>query len=120
MRREWLLAVALLAAALVTGAASADSGQPAASGSPQSPSAPGQKDLPLALSIGALSLGKPSFTEVGSSERVRASTGAGTSRWPSSRTEIGRGVYLSVSPSCIPGVDEPLWPGTQRPGARRR
>jgi hypothetical protein len=120
MRRQWLLAMTLLAAVLASGAASADSGQPPVAGSSESPSAPGQKGLPLALSIRALSLGETSFTEGGDTERVRASTGAGTSRWPSTRTEIGRGVYFSVSPSCIPGVDEPLWPGPSRPGARRR
>jgi hypothetical protein len=30
---------------------------------------------------------------------------------------VGRGVYISVMPACIPGVDEPFWPG---PRARRR
>ena len=53
-------------------------------------------------------------------ERVRASTGAGSSRWPSAVTSVGNGVYLSVMPGCIPGVDEPYWPGGHRSGARRR
>jgi hypothetical protein len=49
---------------------------------------------------------------------VRAPTGSGSVRAPSATTEIGRGVYLTVSPSCIPGVDEPLFPA-RRPTPRR-
>ena len=76
--------------------------------------------VPLVLSIRALSLQAP-LTQTGNAdvERVQAPTGAGTSQWPSASTPLGRGVYLSVMPACIPGVDEPLWPGTQRTGRRR-
>ena len=92
-----------------------------AAGALQAPSTPSpESELPLALSIRALSLGQPSFIDSGDVERVRAPTGAGTSRWPSATTPIGRGVYLNVMPACIPGVDEPLLPRPQRPGVRRR
>jgi hypothetical protein len=76
--------------------------------------------LPLVLSIRALSVGQSPFVETGEMERVKAPTGAGTSRWPSAATPVGRGVYISVMPACIPGVDEPFWPGTGRGGAARR
>ena len=36
---------------------------------------------------------------------------------PAGTPTIGRGVYISVTPGCIPGVDEPAWPGAAR---RRR
>jgi hypothetical protein len=71
--------------------------------------------VPLVLSIRALSLERTRFTtDTGELERVKAPTGAGTSRWPSATTAVGRGVYLSVMPACIPGVDEPLLPGPRR------
>jgi len=120
MRRQWCLLAALLATALVGGATYADSDPTTAQGTLPTPSAPGQGELPLMLSIRALSLGQTPFVDSGDMERVRASTGAGTSRWPSATTPIGRGVNISVMPACIPGVDEPLWPGSQRPGVRRR
>ena len=120
MRRQWLFAPVLLAATLVGGAAYAGSDPTTAQGALPTPSAPGQGEMPLVLSIRALSLGQTPLAESGDMERVRASTGAGTSRWPSATTPIARGVYISVMPACIPGVDEPLWPGAQRPGVRRR
>ena len=68
--------------------------------------------MPLVLSIRALSVGQTPFAaDTGELERVKAPTGAGTSRWPSATTAVGRGVYISVMPACIPGVDEPLLPG---------
>jgi hypothetical protein len=110
--------VVLLAAMLLGGAAYAGSDPTAAPGTLPAPTAPGQAEVPLVLSIRALSLGQTPLTETGELERVKAPTGAGTSRWPSSSTQVGRGVYISVMPACIPGVDEPLWPGVPR--ARRR
>ena len=41
---------------------------------------------------------------------TRVPTGDGSARMPSATTQLGRGVYLTVTPSCIPGVDEPLFP----------
>jgi hypothetical protein len=116
MRRPWLLVAVLLGATLLGGAAAYAGSDPVAvQGTVPAPSAPIQSEVPLVLSIRALSLGQTPFTETGQVERVRASTGAGTSRWPEATTSLGRGVYISVMPGCIPGVDEPL-----RSGARRR
>jgi hypothetical protein len=91
-------------------------------GTVPAPSAPGQGDLPLVLSIRALSLGQTSLPANVDMERVKAPTGAGTSRWPSASTEVARGVYLSVMPVCIPGVDEPYRApvGRRAAPARRR
>jgi hypothetical protein len=118
MRRQWLFVAVLLAVALLGGAAYAGSDPTAVQGTVPAPTAPIQAELPLVLSIRALSLGQTPFAETGEMERVRASTGAGTSRWPSATTSVGRGLYISVMPGCIPGVDEPLLPG--RSGVRRR
>jgi hypothetical protein len=74
-------------------------------------------DAPLVLSIRSLAVSPMTFTDGGQVERVTAPTGAGTSQWPAASTHVGRGVYISVTPGCIPGVDEPLWPGAAR---RRR
>jgi hypothetical protein len=115
MRRQWLPVAVLVGVTLLGGVAHAGSDPAAVQGTVLAPSAPIQSEVPLVLSIRALSLGQTPFTETGEMERVRASTGAGTSRWPQATTSIGRGVYLSVMPGCIPGVDEPL-----RPSARRR
>ena len=120
MRCQWLLVATLLAAMLPSGTAYAGSDPATAEGALPAPGAPGRAEVPLVLSIRALSLGQTPFAETGEMERVRASTGAGTSRWPSPSTPIGRGVYISVMPACIPGVDEPLWPGARRGGAARR
>src|SRR5262245_58187211 len=116
MRRFWRVALGLVAVGL---AASAYAGNPPATSESTSsaPAVAPQDQVPMALSIRALSLGQPAFTDTGDLERVRASTGAGTSRWPSATTHVGRGVYISVMPGCIPGVDEPALPGTSR---RRR
>jgi hypothetical protein len=115
MRRSWPFLPVLLAAALLGGAAYAGSGPTAGGGTPPAPT-PGQAELPLVLSIRALSLGQelPLLGDGGQMERVKAPTGAGTSRWPSATTPVGRGVYISVMPACIPGVDEPPWIGPRR------
>lgn len=122
MRGQSLFATVVLAAALLGGVAHAGSDPTTTEGTLPAPSAPGQGELPLVLSIRALSLGQTPFAATGEMERVRASTGAGTSRWPSAATELGRGVYISVMPVCIPGVDEPLGPPVSRRAgpARRR
>jgi hypothetical protein len=117
MRHGSVRLAIVLAGTLMTGFAYAGSGPAAVESTVPAPT-PGA--LPLVLSIRALSIGETPFAETGEMERVRASTGAGSSRWPSATTSVGNGVYLSVMPGCIPGVDEPYWPGGQRPGARRR
>ena len=65
------------------------------------------------LSIRALSLGQTAFPPAPEVERVTAPTGAGSTRWPTG--EIAKGVYISVMPACIPGVDEPLGPSAAGP-----
>ena len=117
MRRPWWVGVGLLTAVLAAGSAYADSPPATSEGTVPAPGTQPEGEVPLALSIRALSLGQPSLTDTGDMERVRASTGAGTSRWPSASTQVGRGVYISVMPACIPGIDEPLRPATPR---RRR
>src|SRR5262245_46295759 len=116
MRRLWWLGVGLLSVVVVAGQAYAGN-PPATEGTGTAPADETQGQVPMALSIRALSLGQPAFTDTGDLERVRASSGSGTSRWPAASTQIGRGVYISVMPGCIPGVDEPLLPGNSR---RRR
>ena len=70
------------------------------------------------LSIRALAIGKTPFPESQDIDPVKASTGEGTSRWPTN--QVAKGVYISVMPACIPGVDEPLMPPMRRAGAARR
>jgi hypothetical protein len=113
-----LSSVVLLAVALLGGVAYAGSDPATAQGALPAPSAPSQAELPLVLSIRALSLEQAPLIDTGEMGRVTAPTGAGTSRWPSAATPVGRGVYISVMPACIPGVDEPLWPAS--PHRRRR
>jgi hypothetical protein len=117
MRRQWMSVAVLFGVTLLAGATHAGSDPVAVEGTVPAPSAPNQGQLPLVLSIRALSVSDTPFTETGELGRVRASTGAGTSTWPAATTSVGRGVYISVMPGCIPGVDEPYWPGSQR---RRR
>jgi hypothetical protein len=118
MRRSgWIGVAAILLATVVAGLAYAGTAPGPTDGGTPAPSTATPGDLPLVLSIRALSVGPAPLTETGDGERVRASTGAGTTRWPSASTQVGRGVYISVMPACIPGVDEPAWPGTSR---RRR
>ena len=115
MRCQWLRVAVFLGMTLLGGTAYAGSDPAVVQGTVPAPSAPIQSEVPLVLSIRALSLGQPPLTETGEMERVRAATGAGTSRWPQATTSIGPGVYITVMPGCIPGIDEPL-----RPSARRR
>jgi hypothetical protein len=109
--------VVVLGAALLAGVAHAGSDPaPAAPAAPSMPS-PGS-ELPLVLSIRALSLGQTAFPPAPEVERATAPTGAGSTRWPTG--EIAKGVYISVMPACIPGVDEPLGPVSRRTGPPRR
>ena len=111
--------VAVLGVTLLGGVAQA--GSPAAPESAvPAPAAPSPaSELPLVLSIRALSLGQTALPDASSEvERVKAPTGAGSSRWPTN--EVAKGVYISVMPACIPGVDEPLGPATRRNAPARR
>ena len=118
MRRWFLWAAMVLVAATMGGVASAGSDPTTAAGTLPAPSAAGPSDASLLLSIRSLAVSPTTFTAPAEVERVTAPTGAGTTRWPSATTPVGRGVYISVMPACIPGVDEPLWPAPHR--ARRR
>ena len=63
----------------------------------------------MALAIRALALGfAPLPVTSMEFETVKAPTGAGIDRMPSATTEIARGVYITVMPSCLPGMDDPL------------
>jgi hypothetical protein len=120
MKMWSVLAVALVTAALGLGAAHAGN-DPTAAGALPTPSAPPSDDLSLLLSIRALAGPMPLSIDPGGTgsdvERVKAPTGAGSDRWPTG--ELAKGVYISVMPACIPGVDEPIGP-TRRAPARRR
>jgi hypothetical protein len=95
------IAIALaVATLLLSGPGHAGSDPTKAQATPQ-PIAPA--DAPLVLSIRSLAVSPMTFTDGG---QVEAAS-----------THVGRGVYISVTPGCIPGVDEPLWPGAAR---RRR
>jgi hypothetical protein len=121
MRRGSVLLIVLLAAALWAGPVRAGS-DPATTTpgvtptTPAAAPAPAQGQVPLILSIREMALSATRVGDTGDMDRVRSTNGSGTSSWPSPNTPIARGVYFSFSPSCIPGVDEPLVP--QR--ARRR
>jgi hypothetical protein len=120
MRIAWgLIVVAGLGAAVLGGMiAWAGSDPNTAAGAVAAPSSPSPaSELPLVLSIRALSVGQTAFPQASEVERVTAPTGAGTTRWPTG--EIAKGVYLHVSPVCIPGVDEPLGPASRRVPRRR-
>jgi hypothetical protein len=117
MSRTWTAIAFGVAALLIGGPGYAGSDPATTQGTlpPPQPTAPA--DAPLVLSIRSLAVSPMTFTDGGQVERVTAPTGAGTSSWPAASTHVGRGVYISVTPGCIPGVDEPLWPGAAR---RRR
>src|SRR5262245_34024799 len=120
MRREWAFLVVLLASTLWGGAARAGNEPAPAPSTPPPANTSGDGDRPLDLSIRSLSVSQPSFTDTGDLDRVKQLNGGGTSRWPSPTTPIARGVYISVSPACIPGVDEPFFPGARPSAVRRR
>jgi hypothetical protein len=117
-RRLLLVAAAFAGMVFLGGVAQAGNDPTAAAGAPAAPGTPSPaSELPLVLSIRALSIGPPTFPQAPEVERVTAPTGAGTTRWPTG--EIARGVYLHVSPVCIPGVDEPFEPSGRRLPRRR-
>lgn len=119
MGAQGTFAIMFLAAALLGGVAHAGSDPTTAAGTLPAPGTPSpESELPLVLSIRALSLGQPAFPTTTEVERVKAPTGAGSTRWPTG--EIAKGVYISVMPACIPGVDEPLGPPYRRAGSARR
>jgi hypothetical protein len=71
MRRQWLPVAVLVGVTLLGGVAHAGSDPAAVQGTVLAPSAPIQSEVPLVLSIRALSLGQTPFTETGEMERVR-------------------------------------------------
>lgn len=82
------------------------------------PAASGGLDLSIRSRGLGITADPPTGTNIGV-EPARPRTGAGTTRWPSAVTELAPGVYLTVVPACIPGVDEPLMAPRPLPGRRR-
>lgn len=119
MRAGWIVLGGLLLVVTMAGGPSADDASPAADASaPGAPPSP-VPSLLLSIRVRALGIETAPAPELSSSlglETVKAPTGAGTSRMPSTTTELARGVYLTVMPVCLPGVDEVGFP----PAARRR
>jgi hypothetical protein len=119
-----LLLAAIVAVALAGGVAHGGSDPATTTGAIPPPSAPADDGLSLVLSLRALAVG-PMPLSIGSPDgstgaevgRVKAPTGAGSDRWPTG--ELAKGVYISVMPACIPGVDEPLGPIRRAPARRR-
>ncbi len=120
MRGGWLVAASALAGVLLAGPAVLEAGPVGAADQASPPAAAPPSDSSLILSIRARALGVVQDGPLGEDDRVKAPTGAGSTRMPSSTTEIARGVYLTVMPSCIPGVDEPFLPPVRRSIPRRR
>jgi len=122
------LVLAAILGASVAHAGPAPAADPPVSGSPvpaaQTPKAVEPGALILSIRAHALGLVQesplPQDTRLPGLERMRAPTGEGTSRMPSATTEVARGVYITVMPACIPGVDEPLLPPPYRAPVRRR
>lgn len=115
MKVGWLVGAAILCVTVLGGVAHAGSDTaPAPSATPASP----VPSLVLSIRARALGLETASLPELSNSlglETVKAPTGAGSSRMPSATTELAPGVYLTVMPSCLPGVDDVgLPPAVQR------
>jgi hypothetical protein len=87
---------------------------PAPASSTDAP-APGSLDLSIRARSLGLVPGATGDTTLGLGT-MRAPTGAGTTRWPSS--ELAPGVYLQVAPACLPGEDP--FSSRRPPPARRR
>jgi len=103
MSLRWLIGAVIAALALLSGPVHAGDASDLPGTTPPSSTSS------LILSIRARALGLDSVLEPASSlglEPVKAPTGAGTDRMPSATTEIARGVYLTVMPACLPGVDD--------------
>jgi hypothetical protein len=107
--------LALAAALALTGLAGAAHGT---DGTPAPQSGPPTSTLDMTIRARALGLTDPMPLTPPSIEfeAQRAPTGAGTSRWPSARSDLGKGITIEMAPICIPGVDEPYFP----PRARNR
>jgi hypothetical protein len=119
MRTRFLFGAAAILVAVTMGGQAYGGGDPTtAAGTLPPPGTAAQNDASLLLSIRSLAVSPTVFSPPAEVERATAPTGAGTTRWPSAATPVGRGVYISVMPVCIPGVDEPLVPAPHR--ARRR
>jgi hypothetical protein len=83
---------------------------------PAAPSTGPDTGLDLSIRARALGIVPESLTAPSLDfEAQRAPTGAGSMRWPSARTEIAPGVFVTMMPSC--GPEDELWrlPG-RRPG----
>ena len=125
MRWGWRFPAVVLGAALWVGTAQAG-GDPAASAPATTPgpspvtSVPAQAPVPLILSIREMSVSGTPFGDTGDLDKVKSTNGSGKSSWPSPNVPVARGVYFSFTPACIPGVDEPYFPGARRPSAARR
>lgn len=110
----------LVAAVLAVGLLAVAAPVPAAPGTEPAPLLPPDAVVPggLDLSIRARALGvapEPQGAATLGLEPMRAPTGAGSMRWPQPVTEVGKGVYISVEPVCLPGADPfPLRPPRPR------
>jgi len=83
-------------------------GSAGAGPAPDASTPAGQTTTPLDLSIRSAPLGVETLTPTLDSlglGPMRAPTGGGSTRAPSTTTQIGRGVYLTVDPNCYPGED---------------
>jgi hypothetical protein len=116
MKAGVVAAIVALLTGLLAGSAQAGADPARADAvGPPAPGAPGGAALLLSIRARALGLTQEAVPDDGL-EPMRAPTGEGTTRMPSAATtELARGVYLTVSPVCLPGVDEPLFPSPARP-----
>ena len=90
-----------LGLALLAGSAGAG---PAPTPSTSADQAPAPLDLSIRSRALGVENGAPTLDTLGLGP-AKAPTGVGGTRAPSTTTEIGRGVYLTVSPTCYPGED---------------
>jgi hypothetical protein len=108
-----MAALLLLGTALTVVAPVAGLAGPASAPTPP----PNSLDMSMRSEVLGIEVRPPTLDSLGLGP-VKPPMGSGSTRMPSATTEIGRGVYLTVTPSCIPGVDEPLFPA-RRPTPRR-
>jgi len=99
-----MLAIFLLAVAVPVAAAPGT--EPAPLLSPEV-TAPGGLDLSIRARALGIAPEPPGGATLGL-EPMKAPTGAGSTRWPRPVTELGKGVYISVDPLCLPGDQIPL------------
>ena len=106
MRARWFLGAAVLGVTVLGGLAHAGNDAAPAPGAGPEPSV---SSMVLTIRARALGLETAPIGEPSNSlglEPAKAPTGAGSIRMPSATTEVARGVYLTVMPSCQPGVDD--------------